>query len=216
MSSSTCCSELLIMRKTKKTGNHGLQRKQQADAVNVTKTGEMEYLTFCGIKLRGNTSEILSKFRDRGFEITSDTTSISDGEDVCMSGILYDEKCEVTMRYSSAYDGFYNIEIHLTRKHHYWEQLLGKYNEIKKAMEESYSAKHFPVQSSFNRKFKRGNNNEMKYLDDANYIAKFFLPLFHVGISIQKDATIKIQIHDNIYEETILEKKNDLTTEVYK
>lgn len=98
----------------------------------------------------------------------------------------------------------------------YMERLFGKYNEIKEIMEESYGTKHFPVQSSFNRKFKRGNNNEMKYLDDAHYMATFFLPLFHVEISIQKDATIRIQIHDNIYDETILKKRDELTTEIYK
>lgn len=133
-----------------------------------------------------------------------------------MSGILYDEECEVTMQYSSVYDGFYNVEIHLTRKHYYWEQLLGKYDEIKKTMEENYGTKHLPVQSFFNRKFKRGNNNEMKYLEDANYIAKFFLPLFHVEVFIKKDATIGIEIRDLIYSETILKNRTDLITELYR
>lgn len=176
----------------------------------------MEYLTFCGIKLRGETSDILRNFRDRGFEITSDTTSINDGEDVFMSGILYDEKCEITMCYSSAYNGFHSIGIHLTRRYYSWDLLSGKFYQIKDEMCKQYGVSQPFLLHSFIKKFKQGNNNEMRHLDEINYRATFFLPLFYAEVFIQKDATIGIGIHDNIYDETIHKNRPDLITEVYK
>lgn len=172
----------------------------------------MEYLTFCGIKLRDDFSEIIKKFRDRGFDITSQ----KDNKEVSMNGILYDEKCEVNMSYSIEYNGFHSIGIHFTRVYHSWDLLSGKFYQIKDEMEKHYGTPPPVLLNSFSRKFKSGNNNEMKYLDDACFIATFYLPLFYADIVICKDATINIRIHDNIYDEAMLKKRHDLITEVYK
>lgn len=171
----------------------------------------MVHLKFCGIELRGSFSEIMSKFRDTGFDIASN----KDREEVCMSGILYNEKCNVKMYYSIEYGGFYHIAIHLIRQYYSWELLSGKFYQIKEEMEDYYGRPPI-LFDSFSRKFKRGNNNEMKYLDDVNFMATFHLPLFYADVVICKDATINIRIHDNIYDETICKNRPDLITEMYK
>lgn len=172
----------------------------------------MEYLTLCGIRLRGDFSEVIKNFRDRGFEIISS----KDDEEVSMSGILYDEKCEVNMSYSIKYSGFHKMDIHFTRVYSSWDLLSGKFYQIKDEMCKQYGVSNSFLLQSFIKKFRHGNNNEMRYLDEANYRATFFLPLFHVDVFIRKDATIGITISDFIYSETILKNRPDLITELYK
>lgn len=172
----------------------------------------MEYLTLCRIRLRGDFSEIINNFRDRGFEIISR----KDNEEVCMNGILYDEKCEISMSYSVDYVGFYSIGIHFTRIYSSWDLLSEKFYQIKDEMEKFYGTHPLVLLNSFLKKFKRGNNNEMRYLDEANYRATFFLPLFHVDVFIRKDATIGMTVSDFIYSETILKNRTDLITELYR